>query len=172
MTEDIDRAKHVLCKCRHKIHDLLESWDKTLHGQRMKLVEHITHDFPLLQEALQEQSKPLRITMLELVFLGGILAVLVLFKLIAASSPAHAQMDTTHKRKMSIASCACSVLQACYLIRMPTEERIDSPKQPEHLLVNPPHHHGPGHAAGLDVQNVASLRVCEPVYCVCFVNVK
>ena len=66
---------------------LLEVWDKIPHAQRMKSVEHITREFQLLEEALQEQSRPRRLTMLEHIFMGGILATLavhVLFKFIAA----------------------------------------------------------------------------------------
>ena len=87
MTEEIDQAKHLLRKCTHGMQDLLEAWDKIPHAQRMKLVEHITREFQLLEEALQEQSRPRRLTMLEHIFMGGILATLavhVLFKFIAA----------------------------------------------------------------------------------------
>ena len=87
MTVEIDHAKHLLRKCTHGMQDLSKAWDKIPHAQRMKSVEYITREFQLLEEALQEQSKQRHLTMLEHIFMGGILATLavhVLFKFIAA----------------------------------------------------------------------------------------
>ena len=56
MTDEIDQAKQALSECRDEIHDLLKSWDKKTYAQRMKSVEHISRDFQLLEEELQEQS--------------------------------------------------------------------------------------------------------------------
>ena len=87
MTDEIDQAKQALSECRDEIHDLLKSWDKKTYAQRMKSVEHISRDFQLLEEELQEQSWPRRLSVLEYLFLDSILATLalhVLFKLISA----------------------------------------------------------------------------------------